>query len=321
MAGSEKTETGSLLRLPPPASLTVSIAIKGNSKSKYIVNWALEKFIPEGIVMFNLIHVRPTITRIPTPVGTFRLAHMREDIVNAHRKAVEWETNEKLLPYKRMCTKKKVQVEIIQIESSDVVHAISREVDNSNVNRLVIGASPRGMILRRQNVSSEIAESIQKPCTVYAVAKGKLFTMRPVELETHGSITVPISMTSSSTDESSIYNSNSQDGIAVDDFGVLHTIEEEPQGCQNQEVQNRQLGAWQNQSIQNRHLGARQTQAVQNRHLGAWQNQSIQNGHLGGWQNQAVQHRPTQMRRQNEIKPMMESLSKGEVTVSMVAGR
>lgn len=45
---------------------TVAVAVKGNSKSKYIVSWALEKFIPEGVVIFKLLHVRPRITTVPT---------------------------------------------------------------------------------------------------------------------------------------------------------------------------------------------------------------------------------------------------------------
>lgn len=55
------------LELPVSPSLAVAIAIKGNRKSKYVVAWALEKFIPEGIIFFKLLHVRPKITAVPTP--------------------------------------------------------------------------------------------------------------------------------------------------------------------------------------------------------------------------------------------------------------
>lgn len=209
MAGGEITEVGSLLRLPPPSSLTVSIAIKGNSKSKDVVNWALEKFVPEGMFMFKLIHVRPVITAIPTAVGSFRLSEMRDDLVNAYRYEIECQTEKKLLPYKRMCTRKKVQAEIVQIVSDDVIDAISREIDKSTVNKLVIGASSRGMFSRRRNVSSGLAESIPKFCTVYAVSKGKLASLRPSDVETLGSIKAESSETSSSTTDSSTYNPNS----------------------------------------------------------------------------------------------------------------
>lgn len=66
MEGSEKIETERVFGLPPPLSLTVGIAINGKTKSKYVVKWALEKFIQEEKVLFKLLHVRPKITTVPT---------------------------------------------------------------------------------------------------------------------------------------------------------------------------------------------------------------------------------------------------------------
>lgn len=51
----------------PFLSSVVAVAIDGHRKSKYVVKWALEKFVPEGKVIFKLIHVRPRITGVPTP--------------------------------------------------------------------------------------------------------------------------------------------------------------------------------------------------------------------------------------------------------------
>lgn len=68
MDGSEiiEAEENLTVQIPSPLSI-VAIAINGNRKSKYIVRWALEKFIPEGNNFFKLIHVRARITGIPTP--------------------------------------------------------------------------------------------------------------------------------------------------------------------------------------------------------------------------------------------------------------
>lgn len=57
--------------LPPPAYSVAAVAISGSRKSKYVVNWALDKFVPEGVVYFKLLHVRPVISRIPTPSKLF----------------------------------------------------------------------------------------------------------------------------------------------------------------------------------------------------------------------------------------------------------
>ncbi|GMP69832.1 hypothetical protein CsSME_00028938 [Camellia sinensis var. sinensis] len=211
MEESEIAEVGGLLGLPAPASLTVAIAINGNRSSKYIIKWALEKFVPKGAVMFRLLHVRPKITAVPTPMGnSIPLSEVRNDVAAAYMKEIEWQTNEKLLPYKKMCIQKKVQVEILQIESDNVVHAISNEVSKSTINKLVVGASSRGMFSRGRNLSSKISECTPSFCTVYAVSNGKLSSLRPSDSETNGSIKDDSSETSSSTNNMSSFSSSSQ---------------------------------------------------------------------------------------------------------------
>lgn len=199
--------------LPCPSNLCVAIAINGNRNSKYVVKWALDKFVPEGKIMFKLLHVRPKITTVPTPskVGnSIPVSQVREDIAVAFRKEVEWQTDEKLLPYRKMCDQRKVQVEIVQIESDDIVNAIVGEVAKSNTNKLVIGASSISIFSRGRNLSSRISEFIPSFCTVYAVSKGKLSSLRPSDSETNGSIKCDSSDTSSSTNNSSSNTSTSQ---------------------------------------------------------------------------------------------------------------
>ncbi|KAK3033243.1 hypothetical protein RJ639_033123 [Escallonia herrerae] len=209
MADSETIE--GLLELSPSTSNVVAIAINGDRKSKYVVKWALEKFVPEGESVFKLLHVRPTITRVPTAMGnSIPLTQVREDVAAAFRKEVEWQTNEKLLPYKKMFAQRKVQGEIVQIESDDVVSAIEGEVAKYSTNKLVIGASSRSLFSRGQSLSSRISERTPSFCTVYAVSKGKLLSMRPSDSETNGSVRDDFSNTSSSSNNSSIYTSGSQ---------------------------------------------------------------------------------------------------------------
>lgn len=59
-------EVKDIVELPNSPALSVAVAVKGNKKSRYAVLWALEKFIPEGINLFKLLHVRPRITSVPT---------------------------------------------------------------------------------------------------------------------------------------------------------------------------------------------------------------------------------------------------------------
>ncbi|KAF3796283.1 U-box domain-containing protein 35 [Nymphaea thermarum] len=151
-------DTSPMTNLPLPnknliPNHTLSAAISewksknhGSKNSKYALTWALEKFIREGRISFRLLHVHPKITMIPTPMGnSLPISKVREDIVAAYRKEIEWQTNTKLLPFKQMCAKRQVEVEILLIESDDIAHAISEDIAKTEVTKLVIewtGMSP-----------------------------------------------------------------------------------------------------------------------------------------------------------------------------------
>ncbi|KAD5961339.1 hypothetical protein E3N88_12812 [Mikania micrantha] len=192
-----------------PSYLVVGLAINGGKKTKYIVKWALDKFVPE--------------------VGSVLISQVRDDVAMAYRKEIECQAYEQLLPFKNMCARRKVEVEIVQIESDDVADAIRHEIVKSNISKLVIGASSTGMFSRYQilsrcfvffvsvvvriidvswrfrghNLSSRICESIPRFCTVYVVSKGKLLSLRASDTETIGSSKDD----SNSSDSSSITDS------------------------------------------------------------------------------------------------------------------
>lgn len=193
--------------------LIVAIAINESKKSKSMVKWAIDKFIPQGIFMVKLIHVRPMITGIPTPMGNLiPVSKVRDDVVAAYRKDVEWQTSEKFQSYKTMCTRNKVKVELMQIESDNIADSLSLEIRKSNIVKLVIGASSRPIFSRKvQDLSSKISESIPGFCTVYVISKGKLSSLRPSEsdCDTIASIrddSSEISYSTSTDDCSSLQN-------------------------------------------------------------------------------------------------------------------
>ncbi|XP_076897307.1 U-box domain-containing protein 35-like isoform X2 [Bidens hawaiensis] len=190
--------------LATPSCLVVALAVSESRKTKYVVRWALDKFVPEGMILFKLFYIRPKITRIPTPIGPQLISQVREDVVTAYKKEMEWQTYQKLIPYKNMCERRKVDTEIVQIESDDVVEAIKHEIVKNNISKLVIGASSKGIFSRGKNLSSKISESIPSFCTVYAISKGKLSSLRASDSETIGSSKYD----SNSSDSSSITNSS-----------------------------------------------------------------------------------------------------------------
>lgn len=63
----EKTSQIEALKTLAASENSVVIAVSGSRRSKYVVNWALDKFIPQGLIFFKLLHVRPNIVAVPTP--------------------------------------------------------------------------------------------------------------------------------------------------------------------------------------------------------------------------------------------------------------
>lgn len=215
-------EVKDIVELPNSPALSVAVAVKGNRKSRYAVLWALEKFIPEGINLFKLLHVRPRITSVPTPtslaighpVGNFiPIEQVRDDVAAAYKQEEKWKTDRLLLPFRNMCAQRRVEVEVKVIESDDVAKAIADEVASCNINKLVIGVQSQGIFtwkFKKNNLSSRISICVPSFCTVYGVEKGKLSSVRPSDLGSIGSTKDDSSDTGCSNSSSSSHNSSSQ---------------------------------------------------------------------------------------------------------------
>ncbi|CAN6912697.1 unnamed protein product [Brassica oleracea] len=200
------------LALPPPPPPTVAVAINGKKKSKYVAFWALEKFIPEGFSDFKLLYVRPPVTYIPTPMGNaISVTELRDDLVSAYKQELDWNTKEMLQPYKKMFDRRKVQVEILVLESNDPSAAIAQEIAGTGVTKLVIGMSLRGFFSRKIDMSSMIATAVPRFCTVYVVSKGKLASVRPSDSDASGSIRLETSSSTSGSTDSPRLPSEYQD--------------------------------------------------------------------------------------------------------------
>lgn len=163
-------------------SSTIMVAIDGAKNSRFALKWALNTFFSEGEVKLKLIHIHPTITMVPTPMGNYiPISQVRDDVVAAHRKDVEWQIEAMILPYKEICKRRKVDAEIIIKEADDVAEAITAEVGKFNISKLVIGASSRNMITRKlkgMKMSTKISEFSPSFCTVFVIKNGKLCAVR-----------------------------------------------------------------------------------------------------------------------------------------------
>ncbi|KAJ1376959.1 Zinc finger, RING/FYVE/PHD-type [Sesbania bispinosa] len=240
------------------SSSMVAIAIKGNKKSKYVVQWALNKFVPEGMIIFKLIHVQAGIKGVPTPMGNvIPLSQVRNDVATAYKKEVECQTNQMLLPLKKMCEQRKVHVDAVVIESDDVATSVAEEVAKGAITKLVVGASSSGIfksetisktwvlkepdrgsflsifkVVQKDNLADlNIRVCLQK--SQYALqdfVQSMLFQKEncpygPSDLQIdHGSIIDDISETSFSSNSSSNYTSTTQtESGSVTSYAALHS--------------------------------------------------------------------------------------------------
>ncbi|XP_050882669.1 U-box domain-containing protein 35 isoform X2 [Lathyrus oleraceus] len=141
----------------------------------------------------------------------------------AFKREIEWQTNHMILPFKSLCEQRKVHVDVVVIESDDVVTAIAEEVTKDAITKLVVGASSSGIFRsKHKGMSAKISVSTPTFCTVYAVSKGKL-SIRQSDTRIDGNITDNTSEISFSSTSSSNYTSTTHtDSGSVASYAPLH---------------------------------------------------------------------------------------------------
>lgn len=161
------------------ASSCVAVAVVGcrDKNSKHAVKWALDRLVMQGDLL-RLIHVRPSIKAVPTPMGNYMpIAQVCSDVVAAYVQEVESQTLNLLRPFQQMCNSKQVQAEIIVLEDDNVPKAILKYISDYRISKLVMGSSSRNIITRKlkgHDVPASIAMKAPKFCSVYVISKGRL---------------------------------------------------------------------------------------------------------------------------------------------------
>jgi serine/threonine protein kinase/nucleotide-binding universal stress UspA family protein len=159
----------------PP--MVIAVAVKKGDNSMFAVEWALEKFMSQGETL-TLLHVRPRLLLIPTPMGNrVPISHVQEDAVAAYIQEVELQTNAMFSPYQRLCDAKKVKTVLSITEEDDVASAIIQQISSYGIGKLVIGSSSSNAITRRfksPDVPTTVAKNAPYFCTVYPISKCKL---------------------------------------------------------------------------------------------------------------------------------------------------
>ncbi|KAI9081393.1 hypothetical protein K1719_036656 [Acacia pycnantha] len=171
--------------------------------------------------MFKLIHVHASIKGVPTPMGNFiPISQVRPDVADAFKKEIEWQKSQMLLPYKNMCDQKKVYVDTVVIESDDVATSIAEEIAKGAVTKLVIGAPSRSIFSSKlKGVAAKISVCTPRFCTVYAISKGKLSSVRPSDIQIDESFVDNSSENNGSTSSSNYTSTSQSDSVTVASYG------------------------------------------------------------------------------------------------------
>lgn len=162
-------------------SSLVAVAVDKDKNSKYAVKWALDNLVCRGETLV-LLHVRPPILTIPTPMGNrVPVTHVCDDVMATYMQQVESQTDNLLLPYLHLCNIRKVQAEIKVIVDNDIPMAIVDYISNFNLRKIVMGSSSRNIITRKfmaPDVPARVAKISPSFCTVYVISKGKLSSVK-----------------------------------------------------------------------------------------------------------------------------------------------
>ncbi|XP_057951690.1 U-box domain-containing protein 52-like [Malania oleifera] len=132
---SRRHSIGSSRRSSGEAFKDVYVAV--GKEDMEVVKWALDHAGP-GARIF-LVHVFPSVTYIPTPVGKLLRSQLNPEQVNVY---VNEESNRRrklLQKYIRLCTDAKVTVDTLLLESTDTAKSILELIPIVNITNLVMG--------------------------------------------------------------------------------------------------------------------------------------------------------------------------------------
>ncbi|URD89618.1 U-box domain-containing protein [Musa troglodytarum] len=147
----------------------VAVAIDKDKGSQNALKWAVDNLVTRGQTL-ALIHVK--ITSHPTT---------NQHDAGCYREPTDHHSKELFLPFRCFCTRKDVRCKDVLLEDLDVAKAIIEFVGHGAIEKLVVGASSKGGLVRRfknHDVTASITKGVPDFCTVYVIAKGKVSAMR-----------------------------------------------------------------------------------------------------------------------------------------------
>ncbi|KAI3501741.1 hypothetical protein L1887_29729 [Cichorium endivia] len=146
---------------------TIAVAIDRDKGSQSALKWAVDNIVGKGQIVY-LVHVK--LKQKPNKSST----DFSNDSVLINSDA---QLRELFLPFRCFCTRKEIKSQEVVLEDIDVVKGLVDFAARSIVEVLVVGAPPKGGILKRfktRDAPATILKGAPDFCTVYVISKGKI---------------------------------------------------------------------------------------------------------------------------------------------------
>ncbi|XP_072998765.1 U-box domain-containing protein 35-like isoform X1 [Typha latifolia] len=144
----------------------VAVAIDKDKGSQNALKWAVDNLVSRGQTI-ALVHVN---TR-GTSSGS------RDDGNASFKEPTDPQMKELFLPFRFFCTRKDIECKDVVIDEADVPRAIVEFISQAAIEKLVLGASPKGGFVRtfkHADICTSISKGAPDFCSVYVISKGKV---------------------------------------------------------------------------------------------------------------------------------------------------
>ncbi|CAN4100078.1 unnamed protein product [Withania somnifera] len=147
----------------------VAVAIDRDKNSQHAVRWAVDNLPVKKNGQILLIHV-----------------HLHDQNSNSHSTVANnsltmAEMSQFFLPYRGICARKGFQAKEVILQDTDVAQAITEFINQKFITTIVLGASTRNALTRAfkiQDVPRSLSRSVPEFCSIYAVSRGKVVTLK-----------------------------------------------------------------------------------------------------------------------------------------------
>ncbi|KAJ7547340.1 hypothetical protein O6H91_08G081300 [Diphasiastrum complanatum] len=203
----------------------VAVAVNSKENSRSAVKWTLLHLVSSSDVL-TLIHVRPPVTHIPTPMGKMPVSQVVPEVVAAYVREIELKTDRLLKTYSRICEGRKVSTEIVVLEADSLQKALVQEIFKRGITKLILGAPSRNLFTKKfmgPGLPDCVSKNAPDFCSVYIISKQRLDSVK----ESRQSLERDNSLSSlSSTQDSESFLRSQRSSISS--VGEIEVIELDP---------------------------------------------------------------------------------------------